>query len=167
MIEEVFGMFQEGDKIIYPMYGAGVIEKIEEKDLKMGSEKYYNIYIPNCNLKIRLRAEKSDPVGLRKIGGRKEIAEILCSVAGTTASKSENWNQRYKDNLEKLKTGKLFEVLEVVKSLDDRDKNKGLSSSEKKLLNTAKQIVLSEIIFSYNINKEKAEDLLANLVLNC
>ena len=79
----------------------------------------------------------------------------------------ENWSLRYKDNLEKLKTGKLDMVTEVVKNLDEREKRKKLSSIEKKLLNTAKQIVLSEIICSYEIDTEKAEELLANLVLNC
>ena len=79
----------------------------------------------------------------------------------------ENWSLRYKDNLEKLKTGKLDMVTEVVKNLNEREKRKKLSSIEKKLLNTAKQIVLSEIIYSYEIDTEKAEELLANLVLNC
>jgi CarD family transcriptional regulator len=160
-------MFQEGDKIIYPMYGAGIIEKVEEKESLEGLGKYYIIRIPNGNLRISLKADKSRLMGLRKIGGRKEIAETLCKVAGTTASHSENWNQRYKDNLEKMKTGQLFEVVEVVKSLYDREKTKGLSSNEKKLLSTGKRIVLSEIIYSYDIDLEKAEDLLANLVLNC
>ena len=100
--------------------------------------------------------------------GIKFNEEGICSACQSFENRKKiDWNQRYKDNLEKMKTGKLFEVVEVVKSLYDREKSKGLSSNEKKLLSAGKRIVLSEIIYSYNIDLEKAEDLLANLVLNC
>lgn len=160
-------MFEVGDKIIYPMYGAGVIDDIEEKDRDNKQEKYYIINIPNGNMRISIMARKSEPVGLRSILGQEEIAKALRDLADYVPVSSENWNQRYKDNLDKIKTGKLDMVAEVVKCLLGREKIRGLSSVEKKMLNTAKQIVLSEIIFSYNIDTEKAEELLANSVSNC
>ncbi len=160
-------MFEIGDKIIYPMYGAGIIEDIEVKDYDGSAEKYYVIQIPNNNMKIRLMTTKSERMGVRQVGDREEIAKVFREVSEKDMTVSENWNQRYKDNMEKIKTGKLSDVTEVVKNLDAREKQRGLSSVEKKMLNTARQIVLSEIIFSYDIGVEKAEELLANLLLNC
>lgn len=162
-------MFEIGDKVIYPMYGAGIVENIEVKERQEKQEKFYVIYIPNGNMKISVVAKNSDALGLRPVGAKEEVSEILQEAAEKEKEQkiSENWNQRYKDNLEKIKTGRLLQVAEVVKSLNTREKQKGLSNVEKRLFNTAKQIVLSEIAFSYEIEKEKAEELLANLVLNC
>lgn len=160
-------MFEVGDKIIYPMYGAGVIEDIEVKDYDGSAEKYYVIQIPNSNMKIRLMTTKSERMGVRQVGDKEEIEKVFREVSEKEMEVSENWNQRFKENLEKIKTGKLSDVTEVVKVLDAREKQRGLSSVEKKMLNTTRQIVLSEIIFSYEIETEKAEELLANLLLNC
>lgn len=162
-------MFEIGDKVIYPMYGAGIVENIEVKERQEKQEKFYVIYIPNGNMKISVVAKNSEALGLRPVGAKEEISEILQEAAEKEKEQkiSENWNQRYKDNVEKIKTGRLLQVAEVVKSLNTREKQKGLSNVEKRLFNTAKQIVLSEIAFSYEIEKEKAEELLANLVLNC
>ena len=160
-------MFKVGDKIIYPMYGAGVIEEIEEKERENQKEKFYIIRIPYGNMRICLMAKKSEPVGLRLIYPQEEIAQALNSIYHYVPESSENWNQRYKDNLEKMKTGRLEMVAEVIKCLSGREKQRGLSSVEKKMLNTARQIVLSEIIYSYEIDSKKAEELLANSVSNC
>lgn len=160
-------MFQIGEKVVYPMYGAGVVESIEQDLHGTKLEMYYIIQIPKNNLKIRLIANKSEQLGVRAVANKEEVVKALEYVGAKKITMPENWNLRYKDNLEKLKTGKLDMVTEVVKNLNEREKRKKLSSIEKKLLNTAKQIVLSEIICSYEIDTEKAEELLANLVLNC
>ncbi len=160
-------MFQIGEKVVYPMYGAGVVENIEQDFRGTKLEKYYIIQIPKNNLKIRLVANKSEQLGVRAVAKREEVEKTLVCVGAKKIVMPENWSLRYKDNLEKLKTGKLDMVIEVVKNLNERERRKKLSSIEKKLLNTAKQIVLSEIICSYEIDTEKAEELLAKLVLNC
>lgn len=160
-------MFEIGDKIIYPMYGAGVIEGIEEKQRDNQPEKFYIIHIPNGNMRISLLAKKSEPVGLRSVLCQDEILQILDHIFQYTPVSSDNWNQRYKDNLEKIKTGKLEMVAEVVKCLTGREKQRGLSSVEKKMLNTARQIVISEIVYSCEIDVKKAEELLANSLANC
>lgn len=160
-------MFDIGDKIVYPMYGAGVIEEIEEKTSNGAEEKYYVIHIPNGNMKIKLSAKKSDILGLREIGNQDRIIEIIKGVSQKTISMPENWNVRYKENLEKIKTGKMQEVAEVVKNLKEREMQRGLSGVEKRMLNNAKQIMISEIVYSYEIEKEKAEELLAKLLFNC
>ena len=118
-------------------------------------------------MKIRLIANKSEELGVRAVGKKQEIAKALEEVANRKVVMPENWNLRYKDNLQKLKTGKLDMATEVIKNLNEREKIKKLSTIEKKMFRTAMQIVLSEIICSYEIDAEKAEELLANLVLNC
>ena len=160
-------MFQVGEKIIYPMYGAGVIEEIEEKKSGTQTELYYIIQLPKNHMKIRLIANKSEELGVRAVGKKQEIAKALKEVANRKVVMPENWNLRYKDNLQKLKTGKLDMATEVIKSLNEREKIKKLSTIEKKMFRTAMQIVLSENICPYEIDAEKAEELLANLVLNC
>lgn len=160
-------MFEVGDKIIYPMYGAGVIEGIEEKERDHQPEKYYIIHIPNGNMRISLMAKKSEPVGLRSVLCQQDILAVLQEMETYVPVSSDNWNQRYKENLEKIKTGKLDMVTQVVKCLTEREKLRSLSSVEKKMLNTAKQIALSEIVYSCEIDIKKAEELLANSVSNC
>lgn len=160
-------MFDIGDKIVYPMYGAGIVEDIEENSSQENNDKYYVIHIPNGNMKIRLSAKKSEALGIREVKQMDYIAEIMKVVSERTIVVPENWNLRYKVNLEKIKTGKLEAVAEVVKNLNMREKQRGLSGVEKKMLNNAKQIIVSEIAYSNEIAKEKAEELLANLLFNC
>lgn len=160
-------MFDVGDKIVYPMYGAGMIEEIEESNNNGTKEKYYIIQIPNGNMKIKLSAKKSETMGLRKVDTQDVIIKVMKEVSEKTVNMAENWNLRYKENLEKIKTGKLEEVAEVVKNLNKREAQRGLSGVEKRMLNNAKQIIISEIIYSHEIEKEKAEELLAKLLFNC
>lgn len=156
-------MFKKGDKIVYPMYGAGIIENIEDSG---EGEKYYNITLPNGNLKIRLSSKKADTIGLRMVSEQDEILEVMDNVSKSNIISSDNWNQRYKENLEKIRTGRLEAVAEVVRNLNSREKLRNLSGAEKKMLNNARQIILSEISLSNDIVKEKAEELLAKTLLN-
>lgn len=160
-------MFAKGDKIVYPMYGAGIIEEIEEKSYDGVTEEYYVIRIPNGNLKIMLSTKKAENNGLRVVNKNKDVMECLRKVSDLPVITPDNWNQRYKENMEKIKTGKFAEVAEVVRNLILRERSRGLSGAEKKMLNSAKQIVISEIAFAHDIEKEKAEELLAKSLLNC
>lgn len=157
-------MFEKGDKIVYPMYGAGVIEGLEEKQIDGENMKYYVMSIPIGNLKIMISVINADTLGIRQVSESEEIFEIIKSVRSRPISMAENWNQRYKDNLKKIKTGDLSEVAEVFRNLLSREKERGLSSAEKKMLTNAKQIILSEIILSSNVSKSEAETLLSNTI---
>lgn len=150
-------MFQKGQKIVYPMHGAGYIERIESGT---GTE-YYIIRIPNGNVTIRIPKERAEDVGMRSPMGREDVERLVTEVGNNKQSNSENWNLRYKENLERLRSGKLEAAAEVVKLLMEREKKKKLSVVEGRLLGVARQIVLSEIISVYEINNEKAEELLA------
>ena len=156
-------MFNVGDKIVYPMYGAGVIEEMEEKVIDGENKMYYVLRIPVGNLKITISVKKADSLGLREISTSSEVLGIINEAE--PIEMSENWNQRYKDNVERIKTGSLEKVVQVFKTLIFRERKKSLSSVEKKLLGTAKQIILSEIILSQNIEKEQAEALLEQTVI--
>ncbi len=156
-------MFNVGDKIVYPMYGAGVIEEMEEKIIDGENKMYYVLRIPVGNLKITISAKKADSLGLREISTSSEVLGIINDVK--PIEMSENWNQRYKDNMERIKTGSLEKVVQVFKTLIFRERKKSLSSVEKKLLGTAKQIILSEIILSQNIEREQAEAILEQTVV--
>ncbi len=160
-------MFCKGDKIVYPMYGAGVIEDLEQKEIDGSSQIYYVMRIPVGNLKIMVSAGKAENLGIRQIYAKDEIINIIGGVNKEPINMPENWNQRYKENLEKIKSGKLSEVVLVFRNLLLRERERGLSSAEKKMLTTAKQIIVSELILTQNVEKNIAEDMLTEALECC
>lgn len=160
-------MYDIGDRIVYPMYGAGTIENFENRTIDGCEETYYVIRMPIGNLTIMIAASKADYIGIREICKYDEILDKIKKTAIMPVVMSQNWNQRFKDNMEKIKTGDLSQVAEVVRNLMLREREKGLSAAEKKLLTSAKQIILSELVLSQNINKEEAEVILAKELLPC
>ncbi len=159
-------MFTKGDKIVYPMYGAGIIEDLESKEVDGVTQPYYVLRIPVGNLKIMVSALKADFLGIRQVFSKDKVMSIITSVASVPVEMSENWNQRYKDNMEKIKSGDLMEVVVVFRNLLLRERERGLSSAEKKLLTTAKQIIVSELILSQDIERNRAEEILSDIVFS-
>jgi len=153
-------MFGKGDKIVYPLYGAGIIEDLEEKLIDGAAETYYVLNIPVSNLKIMVSASKAEILGIRPVYPKEEVTRIINDSDLPDAATTRNWNQRYKENLEKIKSGMLNEVTAVFRNLLNREKLRSLSSAEKKMLTTAKQIIISEIAISHNIEKNEAEEIL-------
>lgn len=153
-------MFCVGDKVVYPMYGAGIIEDLEEKLIDGVRKMYYVMNIPVGNLKISVSAGNAEELGLREICSGNQVMVILDEVEDIPIEMPENWNERYKSNLAKIKTGRLIEVVEVYRNLYFREKARGLSSVEKKLLSNSKQIIISELVLSQNVVKEDAEKIL-------
>lgn len=157
-------MFNKGDKIVYPLYGAGVIENLEEKEIDGNNQLYYVLRIPVGNLKIMISAGKAESLGIREIYHKDKIVDVIGSVRGLPIDMPENWNQRYKENMEKIKSGKLEEVSLVFRNLYERERERGLSTAEKKMMTTAKQIILSELILSQDVEKSDAEDILTQTI---
>ena len=157
-------MFNKGDKIVYPLYGAGIIEDLEEKMIDGTKEVYYVLNIPVTNLKIMISASKAETLGIREVYHKDEVIRIIKTSVISVNGVSQNWNQRYKENLEKIKSGSLDEVMGVFKNLLNREKDRSLSSAEKKMLTTAKQIIVSEISISHDIEKAEAENLLFSVI---
>ena len=160
-------MFRKGDKIVYPLYGAGVIEDLEEKEIDGDCQTYYVLRIPVGNLKIMISAEKAESLGIREIYARDEMLRIMAGVTDEPVDMPENWNQRYKENMERIKSGKLSEVALVFRNLLMRERERGLSTAEKKMMTTAKQIILSELILSQDVEKPQAEELLSQAFAAC
>lgn len=154
-------MFNIGETIVYPMYGAGIVEAIEIEEVGGAEVRHYVIRIPNGNLKIKVGASKVEKVGIRKILPKEKVVESIKKVASVPIVIQNNWNLRYKENLDKIKQGTLEGVAEVARALCLRERHRGLSGAEKKMLNNARQIVISEVEFSCKIEKNKAEEYLA------
>ena len=159
-------LFCKGDKIVYPMYGAGVIEDLEEKEVDGNNQTYYVLRIAIRDLKIMVSAGKAENLGIRGVFEKDEVISIIKSVLDKQLDMPDNWNQRYKENLERIKTGKLCEVSLVYRNLVLREKERGLSSVEKKMLTNAKQIILSELVLSHDIEKSIAEEVLNETLIN-
>ena len=156
-------MYQQGERIVHPLYGAGVIEALEEKEVEGLLQTYYVLQIPVGNLKIMISAAKAETQGIRGIHPKDEIVGIISSIIDAPVDMPDNWNQRYKDNMEKIKSGQLSEVSLVYRNLLLRERERGLSTAEKKLMTTAKQIILSELILSKDMDRQDAETLLEEI----
>ena len=160
---EDMAMYQVGEKIVHPLYGAGIIENLEEKEVEGTMQTYYVLQIPVGNLKIMISAAKAVAQGIRSIHHKDEIVGIISSIAQDEIDMPDNWNQRYKENMERIKSGQLSEVSLVYRNLLMRERERGLSTAEKKLMTTAKQIILSELILSMDIDRPQAENLLEGI----
>lgn len=157
-------MFVIGDKIVYPMHGAGIIEQIEEKQILGETRKYYILKVPSGDMKIMIPIESSEEIGIRAIISVAEIKGVLEVLSAESTEMSSNWNRRYRENMEKLKTGNIYNVAEVVRNLMRTDKEKKLSTGEKKMLSNAKQILISEIILVKDIDHDSAEQIINSAV---
>ena len=138
-------MFSIGDNIVYPMHGAGMIEAIEERELAGEMCEYYVLLIPQNGIRIMIPCNRASDVGVRCVIKKSEIGNVQETLSGESTEMAKIWNRRYRDNLEKLKTGKITFVAEVVRDLMRVDNEKRLSTGEKKMLSNAKQILISEL----------------------
>ncbi|MDR1796611.1 MAG: CarD family transcriptional regulator [Clostridiales Family XIII bacterium] len=138
-------MFSIGDKIVYPMHGAGTIEAIEEQVYSGEKRTYYILLIPQNDIRIMVPCDRTEDVGVRGIIKKTDMAKVSETLSGKSTEMAKVWNRRYRDNMEKLKTGQITHVAEVVRDLMRVDREKRLSTGEKKMLSNAKQILISEL----------------------
>ncbi|HHY13292.1 MAG TPA: CarD family transcriptional regulator [Thermoanaerobacterales bacterium] len=157
-------MFSIGDKIVYPMHGAGIIEAIEEKEILGEKQKYYIMKLPIGEMKVMVPLDNVDEIGLRRVINTKEFEKVVEVLKDKDITMSSNWNHRYRAHLEKIKSGSIYEVAEVVRNLMFRERKKGLSTSERKMLDNAKQILISELILVKGILETEAEDMLESIL---
>ena len=156
-------MFNVGDKIVYPMHGAGTIDAIEEKDILGEKQNYYIIKMPG-EVKVMVPTNKAEEVGVRNIIDKEEASKVMTVLEQNETEMSQNWNKRYRDNMEKMKSGDIYEVADVVRNLSFKQKEKGLSTGEKKMLNNAKQILVSELVLAEHASQEEVEKLVENKI---
>ena len=152
--------FRVGDRIAHPMHGAGVIDSVVKRKINGTERDYYVLKLPAGDMLVMIPVDTSAEIGVRPIVDADEAEKILGSIPGLEIEMTQNWNKRYRENMLKIKSGNLLEVAAVVKGLMQRDKERGLSTGERKMLHSAKQILISEIVLSESASYEEVEERL-------
>jgi CarD family transcriptional regulator len=153
-------MFNIGDKVVYPMHGAGIIESIEEREISGERLSYYIIKLPMGDMKAMVPLNKVEEVGLRQVVDESEVTKVFEVLKADSSNMPHNWNHRYRANLEKIKSGSIYEVAEVVRNLAIREKQKGLSTGEKKMFENARRILLSELVLAQDTTENSMNEIL-------
>ena len=157
-------MYDIGDTVVYPMHGAGTIVEKEEKKILGELREYYVLNIPSVDMKIMIPVDNCEKIGVRDVISKEEVETVVGVLGGETTPMESNWNRRYRENMEKLKTGDVMQVAEVVRNLTRSDRKKRLSTGEKKMLTNAKQILVSEMVLAGDMDAESAEGLIEETV---
>lgn len=150
-------MFEVGDKVVYPMHGAGIIEKIETKKILDKEREYYIMKIPFGDMNVMIPVDNSENIGMRSVVSLEVIDEVMTILGQRISEMPENWNKRYRENVVKLKSGDVFSLAEVVRNLMLSERIKGLSTGERKMLLNARQILISEMVLVRDIGIDEAE----------
>jgi CarD family transcriptional regulator len=153
--------FDVGDKVVYPHHGAAVIERVEQRELLGEQREYYILKLAYGELTLMVPTDSTEEVGIREVTPAREMPKVFKVLKkNEPTTNTTNWSRRFKANVEKLKSGDIYQVADVVRSLHQRDREKGLSAGEKRMLTKARQILVSELTFSQNCDEEQAEQLL-------
>ena len=157
-------MYKIGDSVVYPMHGAGVIEDIEQKEILGKMQSYYVMRMPIGDMKVMVPMDNAVEIGMRDVICKAQAEKVLESFRTSETDVIQNWSKRFRDNMGRIKSGDIFEVCGVVKSLMLRDRQKGLSTGERKMLSNAKQILISEIVVATGVTHDEIEQRLANMI---
>ena len=157
-------MYKIGDSVVYPMHGAGVIEDIEQTEILGKQQSYYVMRMPIGDMKVMVPMDNAVEIGMRDVICKEKAQEVLKAFRTVETDVIQNWSKRFRENMVKIKSGDVFEVAAVVKSLMLRDRQKGLSTGERKMLSNAKQILISEIVVATGIDHEGIEQQLCGMV---
>lgn len=139
-------MFSIGDLVVHPMHGAGVIDDIIQEKVAGTTKEYYVFKMPMGGLILKIPTANSQAIGIRTVITAEDANALMAAIPGLAVERNSNWNKRYQENLQRLKSGDLYEVARVVKSLMHREMERGLSTGERKMLHNAKQVMLSELV---------------------
>ena len=149
-------MYKVGDKVVYPHHGAGTVVKKETRTILGQEREYLTIKILHNDMTVNVPTENADRVGLRKVIDEEMVERVVKVLHGNGTKMPKNWNRRFKYNRDKMKTGDIFELAEVVRNLSLRDQEKGLSTGEKQMFVKAKKILASELMYAKDMNEEEA-----------
>ncbi|HDX9613260.1 transcription factor YdeB [Bacillus toyonensis] len=161
---EVDDLFQIGDKIVYPMHGAGIIEAIEEKEILGTSRQYCVIRILSKDMQVMLPMDQLQKSGIRYIVDKGTLKDILLEFQNGESDPSLSWKQRYTMNMEKMKNGNLQDSAEVVRDLLRRNKERALNASEKQMLDNARKMMISEVALVQNVSEHQATEFLQETI---
>ena len=149
-------MYKVGDKVVYPHHGAGVVVKKETRTVLGQEREYLTIQILHNDMTVNVPCENAERVGLRKVIDEEMVERVLDVLHGSGTKMPKNWNRRFKYNRDKMKTGDIFELAEVVRNLSLRDQEKGLSTGEKQMFVKAKKILASELMYAKQLDEDEA-----------
>lgn len=149
--------FHVGDQIAHPMHGAGTIVNIVTKRINGIDREYYELQLPVGNMRVMVPVESSNEIGIRPIISPEKAEQIWKALPGLQVTMTQNWNRRYRENMLRIKSGDLLEVAKVIKGLISRNHLRGLSTEERKMLHSAKQILISELVLSQHSSFEETE----------
>lgn len=152
--------FTVGETVVYPHHGAALIEAIETRTIKGEEKRYLVLKVAQGDLTVRVPADNVDLVGVRDVVGQDGLDRVFEVLRAPYTEEPTNWSRRYKANLEKLASGDVIKVSEVVRDLWRRERERGLSAGEKRMLAKARQILVSELALAEGTNEDKAETLL-------
>ena len=159
-------MYKVGDKVVYPHHGAGTVVKKEKRDVLGETREYLTIKILHNDMTVNVPSENAEKVGLRKVIGEDMVKVVVKALTGGGTQMPKNWNRRFKHNRDKMKTGDIFELAEVVRNLALRDHEKGLSTGEKQMFVKAKKILSSELMYAKDVDEEEAAEWLDGVLVS-
>ena len=157
-------MFDVGDKVVYPHHGAGTVIKKEKREILGQTREYLTIQILHNDMTVNVPTESAEKVGLRGVIDEDLVTTVVKALTGGSTEMPKNWNRRFKHNRDKMKTGDIFELAEVVKNLSLRDHEKGLSTGEKQMFVKAKKILASELMYAKGVDEEEAAEWLEGVL---
>jgi CarD family transcriptional regulator len=156
--------FEVGDNVVYPHHGAGVVLRRETKDLMGEKRDYLTIKILHNDMTVMVPCENAHRAGLRRVIDEEQVKKVIEVLSGEVSDMPKNWNRRFKYNREKIKTGDVFELAEVVRNLAIREWEKGLSTGEKQMYTRAKKILASEFMYALDKDEDGAEAYIDELL---
>jgi CarD family transcriptional regulator len=153
-------VFHKGDKVVYPHHGVAIIEDLQEQDFLGEKRQYLILRLAHGDLTLKVPVDNTTEVGLRDVVSKREGKKVLDVLREDESKMPANWSRRFKTNVEKIRSGDIYQVAEVVRNLAIREKDKGLSAGEKRMLAKARQILISELTFAYDMTEEKTEAMI-------
>jgi CarD family transcriptional regulator, regulator of rRNA transcription len=159
--------FHIGDKVVYPNHGVGIIEQISSRSIGATIEKFYLLHIKASSLKVMVPCQNAGSVGLRRVVRNGEIQKVLDALSVSENGSNGDWKDRFKENSDRMRTGSLMEVAGVLKSLISLHQAKPLSFREKKMLERARYLLVSELAMARNCEESKVEEILTTALAKC
>jgi len=154
-------MYKQGDKLVYPMHGVGIIKAIEKKEVLGQKLEFYIMTIVNNGMKVMIPVKNADQVGLRPIISKNEVKKVLTIISQGETEREDDWKLRYQNNIDKIKSGSIYEVSKVARDLYRRGREKELSIMERKLYENAYNLLIHEIALAKSIDIEEAGNVVS------
>ena len=157
-------MYQIGDRILYPMHGAGIIREIEKREILGSVKEYYILHVPCGDMKVMIPVDNCDAIGVRPIVSEDEVRTAIEILKQDSTQMTGNWNKRYRENMEKIKTGNIELVAGIVRNLTRIDRENRLSAGEKKMLSNVRKILQSEIMLVCDVDEKEARQMIEDAI---